>query len=95
MCTISLREVLQNKNYPESGSMLYRLFEKYISDSKIILDFNGVNSLPSLFLNVSIGKFIENYGVETLKQKISFVNITKQQAERIRNYVTQLCEHIR
>ncbi|MCQ2606837.1 MAG: STAS-like domain-containing protein [Bacteroidales bacterium] len=95
MCTISLHEVLQNKNYPDAGDVLYCLFEKYINDPKIILDFTGVNSLPSLFLNVSIGKFIENYGAETLKQKISFVNITKQQAERIRNYVTQLCEQIK
>lgn len=69
MCTIKVNTLLQNKTYPEAGSNLYCLFEKNISDSKIVLDLKGVSSLPSLFLNVSIGKFIENYGVETLKQK--------------------------
>lgn len=47
------------------------------SSDKITIDMEGVSSLPSMFLNVSIGKFIDEFGFETLKKKISFTKITK------------------
>lgn len=49
----------------------------------------GVSSLPSMFLNVSIGKFIDKFGFETLKKKISFAKITKLQAERLTDYISR------
>ncbi len=47
----------------------------------------GVAILPSMFLNMSIGKFIDNYGVDVLKAKISFHKISVSQANRIKDYV--------
>lgn len=49
----------------------------------------GVSSLPSMFLNVSIGKFIDEFGFETLKKKISFAKITKLQAELLTDYISR------
>ena len=47
----------------------------------------GVAILPSMFLNMYIGKFIDNYGVDVLKAKISFHKISVSQANRIKDYV--------
>lgn len=91
MCTINLQEIMTNKSYPEAGKILYdRINEKINDENKIIINLDGVISLPSMFLNVSIGKFIETYGVALLKQKISFAQISSTQAERIKEYIENL-----
>lgn len=75
---------MANKTYPEAGEILFdMLAEKIKSENKIILDLEGVVSLPSMFLNMSIGRFIETYGVDLLRQKISFAKINFQRISRI------------
>lgn len=81
---------MADKPYPESGAVLYRMIVDKIDCERITLDLDGVVSLPSMFLNVSIGRFIEVYGVDMLKKKISFSKITSTQAERIKSYVEKL-----
>lgn len=75
------------KEFPESGNDLYN----FILDNKdkcerIVIDMEGISSLPTIFLNVSLGRYIEEFGVADIK-KLSFTHITKSQAERIRDYV--------
>ena len=48
-----------------------------------------VSAMPSVFLNVSIGRIIENYGLQTLKEYVSFVMITRQQAARLTDYIAE------
>ncbi|OAV71065.1 hypothetical protein Barb6_01541 [Bacteroidales bacterium Barb6] len=50
----------------------------------------GVTSLPSIFLNVSIAKFMEEYGIDTLRQKVSFAKISKVQAKHILDYISKI-----
>ena len=87
MCTINIQTLLEGKTYPQAGSELYDILVQKMDEPKIILDMTGVTILPSMFLNVSIGKFIDNYGLDTLKSKISFNKISASQAQRIRDYV--------
>jgi hypothetical protein len=88
MCTISLKEMMINRTYPEAGAALYAAFCLYKdSVDKIIVDLDGVETLPSMFLNTSIGAYIDNFGKESLKEKISFAKITRSQAERLRDYL--------
>ncbi len=47
----------------------------------------GVSSIPSIFLNMSFGQFIDNFGIEKLRGMVSFSYITKLQAERITDYL--------
>ena len=47
---------------------------------------DGVSSLPSMFLNTSIGKMIEDFGVDSVRL-LSFRKITRLQAQRIKEYV--------
>ena len=87
MCTIKLNDIMIGKEFPDSGNDLYC----FILDNKdkcerIVIDMEGVSSLPSIFLNVSLGRYIEEFGVDNFR-KLSFTHITKSQAERIRDYV--------
>ena len=87
MCTIKISDILVGRNYPDAGMVLYNLMvdnkDKY---EKIILDMDGVSSLPSMFLNTSIGKMIEDFGVDSVRL-LSFRKITRLQAQRIKEYV--------
>ena len=89
MYTIDLKTILANHSYPDAGLALYQqLVDKIENEDKIILNLRNVDMLPSMFLNMSIGKIIEDFGVDKLK-KIIFAEITQIQAEKIRNYVTR------
>ena len=75
-------------NLPDAGVELYKIIVCTISsDDKIVANMEGVTSLPSIFLNVSLGKIIDDYDIETLKKHISFSNITRSQAERLKDYL--------
>ena len=88
MWTINLKEMMVNRTYPEAGAALYAEFCHHKdSVDKIIVDLDGVETLPSMFLNTSIGAYIDNFGKESLRQKISFTKITRSQAERLRDYL--------
>ena len=81
---------MEGKDFPMAGSSLYDIIRENMNSSdKITIDMEGVSSLPSMFLNVSIGKFIDEFGFETLKKKISFTKITKLQAERLTDYISR------
>lgn len=91
MCTIRLYDIMSGRDYPAAGDYLYDLIIKNKDTSdKIVIDLDGVPSLPSIFLNVSIGKYIEEFGLDSLKKKISFAKITKSQAQRITDYISKI-----
>ena len=90
MCTIKLKEMMINRTYPEAGAALYAEFCQHKdSVDKIIVDLDGIETLPSMFLNMCIGAYIDNFGKESLKEKISFTKITRSQAERLRDYLAR------
>lgn len=90
MCTIGLYNILQDTDYPTAGMKLYDIIiSKYDNESQFTLDLTNVEVLPSMFLNTSIGQLIATKGRDSLK-KIRFTNITKSQAERIKDYVAKI-----
>ncbi len=90
MCTINLKEMMINRTYPEAGAALYAEICLYKDTvDKIIVNLDGVETLPSMFLNTSIGAYIDSFGKESLKEKISFAKITRSQAERLRDYLAR------
>lgn len=91
MRTVDLHTLLEGKTYPESGVELYGLLEEKLNDDeRIVLDMAGVTSLPSMFLNVSIGRFIKEHGYQALKEKVSFANISRVQAQYIADYAKKM-----
>ena len=88
MCTINLSEVMNGKNYPDAGDSLYELINKEADRcDRLVLNMEGVDAMPSMFLNTSIGRIIQERGAEFLRQKVLFARITRSQAERLKSYI--------
>lgn len=90
MCSIRVYTLLKDRSYPEAGVALYEMILSKLNEEKIVLDLSDVVSLPSMFLNTSIGRFIDTHGVELLRKKVSFSNITASQASRIKEYINRI-----
>lgn len=87
MKTIIINNIITEKTLVQSGNLLFDEINKSMNaNEKLVIDMNGVSSLPSIFMNVSFGQFIDIYGLEKLLSIIQIKNITKIQAERISNY---------
>ena len=86
--TIYCRDILGAKPYPDAGTDLFNRMDGIIAEGgNVVIDLSDVVSLPYVFLNTSIGKFIDVYGIPLLKQRVSFAKISRAQAERITEYI--------
>lgn len=94
MKTIILSDILSSRNDDaiSAGTDLYTLIAQQVSTGeKLVVDMTGTTSLSSVFLNVSIGKIIDEFGESVVKNTVSFTNITQQQAKRLSEYLTKYC----
>ncbi len=89
MHIIILKDILNTTPaLPEAGSILYnRIRDASSKNEKTVIDMDNITALPSIFLNTSIGRIIDVYGVDWLKKNVSFQRITRLQAERLRDYL--------
>ena len=85
--TISVYAIMQNRDYPTAGEILYREIMSRKADPTIVLDMEGISLLPSMFLNPSLGRIIKENGVEYIKDRIVFKNIKSSDSKRIIEYV--------
>lgn len=91
MCTIKIAELLKDQSYPQAGGVLYlQIVDKIKCGDKVILDMSGVDTLPSMFLNTSIGRYIDDFGFDILREKMTFHNIGVSQAQRIKDYIQKI-----
>ena len=89
MKTIELKNLLEDKSYPDAGSVLFYIIKNSIAGSeKIIIDMKDVISIPTMFMNTSFGAVLDEFSMEQLKGTISFKNISKSQIERIQKYLS-------
>lgn len=85
---IKISNIMENVSLTQAGNVLYdKMNECLVANDKLVMDMEGVSSIPSIFLNMSFGQFIDNFGIEKLRGMVSFSNITKLQAERIIDYL--------
>lgn len=90
MCKVILKDLLAGKSYPDAGAALYDMYCAQLGAAdKFVVDLADVESLPSMFLNTFIGAIIDKYGKEQLKQNVGFANVTRLQAERLRDYLAR------
>ena len=82
------RKIVDGVAQVKNGQPVYNtIVDAIASDDKVVANMEGVSSLPSIFLNVSIGKVIDDYDIDTLKRHVSFCKITRKQAERLKDYL--------
>ncbi|MBR5984002.1 MAG: STAS-like domain-containing protein [Bacteroidales bacterium] len=89
MKRIQLSDIMtSNKILSDAGTMFYKeLISALSASEKVTVDMTGVNSIPSVFLNVSIGRLIDEKGIGALRNNVAFTMITKQQALRLKEYI--------
>lgn len=93
MCKIVVKDILKDNDYPGAGEYVYDIMKKCIPNGETVtLNMEGVDLLPSLFLNPSIGRFVKEYGMESLRGKLSFEKILSSQMARIKNYLSRIAE---
>lgn len=63
-----MNDILQNtNNLEQAGNVLYDDIKNAIARKEhVSIVMNGVSSLPSILLNVSLGRIIDDKGKETL-----------------------------
>lgn len=90
---IYIKELLFDGSFPDGGARLYDLARPIIASSGTVrLNFSGVDALPSLFMNVSFGKLIPEFGIDTVAKALKFYDISKAQLEHIRRYFKRFNE---
>lgn len=87
MKTIYLHELLDEHGYVEGGTIVFSQAEESVRNGEIIIiNMNNVESVPTNFLNTSLGALIDVYGIEKTKNSLRFSNVLKTQVERIKKY---------
>lgn len=91
MYTIVLNDLINaTALLPDAGNLFYAKVVEGVEDfGKVVIDMSGITALPSVFLNVSIGRLIDEWGMEKVKNSLTFTMITKQQAMRLREYLAK------
>lgn len=88
---IVIKDALGGRNFPDAGDYVYNLMlPGFDTDDACIWDMQEVSELPSMFLNMSLGRFIKDRGADVVKKKVRFKNINKSQAQRIVEYVEKI-----
>ncbi|MCM1517623.1 MAG: STAS-like domain-containing protein [Pseudoflavonifractor sp.] len=87
MDKIDIKQLMDSASYPDAGYMLYLKARPIIeADGIVRMDLTDVASLPTLFMNMSFGKLINDFGKARVMQALKFYSITKVQLERIKKY---------
>ena len=89
MCLVLLKDLINGCAFPEAGNKLYAILcEHLASENQVVINMEGVSSLPSMFPNTSFGQYILQNGKAPLA-KVSFQRISQQQAQRIKEYIAR------
>lgn len=70
----------------EDGVKIYKVILPYLEkNTRIEVSFNGVEFVPSSFVNAALIALLEKVPFETIKKNLSFINTTKQINDMIRD----------
>jgi hypothetical protein len=68
----------------EDGEKLFQLLEKALSQGIAIdLDFEGVTTLTSVFLNAAIGHLYSGLSEEVVQSKLTFTGLAEEDRELV------------
>lgn len=68
------------------GEKVYKVIVNYIKRQEpVVVSFEGVDVVPSSFVNAAFITLLDNFSFETIKKLLSFVNTTSQTNEMIKN----------
>lgn len=87
MDRIYIKDLIVDGSYPDAGAKLYTQAVSLMSNNNdIMIDMEGVDAIPTTFMNMSFGKLILEFGKGPVKKSLKFFNISRSQLERIKKY---------
>lgn len=81
---------------PDDGEALYKeLYESLQRDQDILLDFSGVETMASSFLNVAVGRLYGKYDHAFVDAKVRWSGLDEQDDKIMRLVIDNAKEHFR
>jgi hypothetical protein len=80
----------------DDGEKVFKLIKKAIDENlKIILDFNNIKLLSTLFLNAAVGQLYGNYDEIKVKEFLSLNNLSQLHLETLKRVVDRAKEYFK
>ncbi len=76
---IRLLDYVKHCSTYEDGEVIFGLIApKVEAGEAVVLSFDGVNAVPSAFVNAALLRLVERVSLETVMQRLSIVDSTRQ-----------------
>lgn len=63
----------------EDGEVIFRIiFDEITRDKNVQINFNGITSVPSAFVNSAFIRLLEHFSFEKIRERLTFIESTKQ-----------------
>ena len=74
----------------QEGATLFSALAPNIKDGNVVrLSLHGATAMSSSFLHASIGRLIDEYGVDSVVKYLRLVDYKPDHAKMIKNYIAQ------
>lgn len=76
---MKVAERVRNASSYEDGEVIFRLILPAVqAGEKVVVDFSGITSVPSAFVNSAFVQLLEHVSFNQVKRTLSFVQSTRQ-----------------
>lgn len=94
MVTIRIRDHVKQASSYDDGQIIYRLIaEKLASGDTVDVSFEGINAVPSAFVNAAFVQLLEVTPIEKIREKLRFSDSTRFINELIKNRFAFVSRH--
>lgn len=77
----------------EQAKILYQKLTVSLGHEAVTLDFSDTKVIASPFFNGSIGLLLKDYSIESLKEKITFLNLNEHDKKILNIVIHNAIEH--
>ena len=85
--TIRLMDIVSGTSTNAEGLILFNVMNNLLlNNQNVRLSLEGATPFSTSFLNSSIGSLVDKYGIENVRKKLVFSNLTKSQIKKMTNY---------
>jgi len=90
---IIIKDIVSNTTLNDEGVILFKVISDLLNEgNNVILSLNELEPMSSSFMNSSFGAIIDNFGIDTFKEKIRISDYKPSHAIRIKNYIDRYNE---
>lgn len=83
---ITIKDHIESASSYSDGEVIFRLLVDPIREGKgVVVDFSGITSIPSAFVNSAFIRLLEHVSFEQVRSTLTFINSTRQINELIRS----------